>query len=144
MEEATFIRAPAAVPQQPVLKGKIKSAPAVVRTLENHYFSSVAFETANAAASLCIETGAMCEAQKYNEKVTHCLCIAREDETSPDRVLSPCWICQERLRYWGEDVKVGVTAPGGELLFVTLGELQPHHWTAAYDAGELEHFREKD
>ena len=115
---------------------------AVVRTEKDRYFTSVALETANAAASLCIEVGAMCEAHKYNEKVTHCLCIVREDEKSPYRVLSPCGICQERLRYWGEDVEVGVTAPGGELLFVKLGELQPYHWTAAYDPGELEHFTE--
>ena len=115
---------------------------AVVHTRNGHYFSSVAIETANSAASLCIEVGAMCEAHKYNEKVTHCLCIVREDEHSPYTVLSPCGICQERLRYWGEEVQVAVTTADGEPLFVPLGRLQPYHWTLAYAPGELEHFEE--
>ena len=113
---------------------------AVVHTENDYYFSSVAIETANSAASLCIEVGAMCEAHKYNEKVTHCLCIVRENENSDYTVLSPCGICQERLRYWGEDVQVGVTTQKGDLLFVELRELQPYHWTKAYDPEELEHF----
>lgn len=113
---------------------------AVIRTQEDHYFSSVAIETANASAALCIEVGAMCEAHKYHEKVTHCLCVVREDEHSPCKVLSPCGICQERLRYWGEDVQVGVTTRNGEILFVELRELQPYHWTDAYPAEELERF----
>ncbi len=113
---------------------------AVIRTQEDHYFTSVAIETANSSASLCIEVGAMCEAHKYNEKVTHCLCIIRDDENSPYKVLTPCGICQERLRYWGDDVQVGVTTPNSEPLFVELRELQPYHWTTAYDAAELEHF----
>ena len=117
---------------------------AVIRTQKDHYFSSVAIETANSSASLCIEVGAMCEAHKYNEKVTHCLCIIRDDENSSYKVLSPCGICQERLRFWGEDVQVGVTTANGKPLFVELRELQPYHWTMAYDAEELEHFTEED
>ena len=117
---------------------------AVIHTQNDHYFSSVSIETANGAASLCIEVGAMCEAHKYNEKVTHCLCIIREDENSPYKVLSPCGICQERLRFWGEDVQVGVTTSNGETLFVELRKLQPYHWTSAYDPEELEHFSEED
>ncbi len=115
---------------------------AVIHTQKDHYFSSVPIETANSSASLCIEVGAMCEAHKYHEKVTHCLCIVRDDENSPYKVLSPCGICQERLRYWGEEVQVGVTTPNGELLFVELKELQPYHWTKAYRAEELERFTE--
>ena len=113
---------------------------AAIHTKEDHYFSSVAIETANSAASLCIEVGAMCEAHKYNEKVTHCLCIIREDESSPFQVLTPCGICQERLKYWGDDVRVAVTTQENKLLFVELHELQPYHWTNAYDADELEHY----
>lgn len=112
----------------------------VVRTDKGHYFTSVCIETANASAVVCIETGAMLEAHKYNERVTHCLCLVREDERSPFRVLSPCGICQERLRYWGADVQVGVTADGDGPLFVPLERLQPYHWTNAYPAEELEHF----
>ena len=117
---------------------------AVIHTENDHYFSSVPIETANSSATLCIEVGAMCEAHKYNEKVTHCLCIVRDDENSPYKVLSPCGICQERLRYWGEDVQVGVTTQNGELLFVELRELQPYHWTRAYSAEELENFIEEN
>lgn len=113
---------------------------AVIRTEQNSYFTSVPIETANSSAVLCIEVGAMCEAHKYNEKVTHCLCVVRDDENSPFKVLSPCGICQERLRFWGEDVQVGVTTSNGELLFVELRELQPYHWTTAYSREDLERF----
>lgn len=114
----------------------------VVHTAKGNYYTSVSIETANASAGLCIETGAMLEAHKYNEKVTHCMCLVREDENSPYRVLSPCGICQERLRFWGTDVQVAVTADEEKLRFVTLGELQPYHWTKAYPAEELEHWED--
>lgn len=114
----------------------------VVHTDKGHYFTSVSIENANTSAVLCIETGAILEAHKYNEKVTHCLCVVRDDEISPYKILSPCGICQERLRYWGEEVQVGVTTKNNSLLFVTLKELQPYHWTKAYSAELLEHFEE--
>ena len=84
----------------------------------------------------------MLEAHKYNEKVTHCMCLVRDDESSPYRVLSPCGICQERLRYWGEDVQVAVTTEEEKIRFVELRELQPYHWTKAYPPDELEHWEE--
>ena len=114
----------------------------VVHTSENHYYTSVSNDTANSAACLCIETGAMLEAHKYNEKVTHCMCVVRDDENSEFRVLSPCGICQERLRYWGTDVQVAVTTRDNQLKFVELAKLQPFHWTDAYPADELEHWEE--
>lgn len=113
---------------------------AVIRTAKDHYFTSVALETANGSAQLCIEVGAMCEAHKINEKVTHCLCVVRDDEKAPFKVLTPCGICQERLRYWGTEV--GVTAANKELRFVRLDKLQPYSWTDTYPAAELEHFIE--
>lgn len=114
----------------------------VVHTSKGNYYTSVSIETANASAILCIETGAMLEAHKYNEKVTHCLCLVRENENAPFRVLSPCGICQERLRYWGEDVQAAVTTSDGKLTFVELRKLQPYHWTKAYPAEEMEHWEE--
>lgn len=114
----------------------------VVRTSAGNYYTSVSIETANASTVLCIETGAMLEAHKFNEKVTHCLCLVRADEHAPFRVLSPCGICQERLRYWGADVQVAVTAADEALKFVELNKLQPYHWTAAYPAEDLEHWSE--
>ena len=114
----------------------------VVHTSKGNCYTSVSIETANASAILCIETGAMLEAHKYNEKVTHCLCLVRENENAPFRVLSPCGICQERLRYWGEDVQAAVTTSDGKLTFVELRKLQPYHWTKAYPAEEMEHWEE--
>ena len=58
----------------------------VVRTSKGNYYTSVSIDTANASAVVCIELGAMLEAHKYNEKVTHCLCLVRDDENSPYKV----------------------------------------------------------
>ena len=114
----------------------------VVHTAAGHYYTSVAIETGNASVELCIETGAMLEAHKFNERVTHCLCLVRDDENAPFKVLSPCGVCQERLRFWGEDVQAAVTTPDGAPLFVELRRLQPYHWTLAYPASEIEHWEE--
>lgn len=62
---------------------------AVLRTADDTYLTSVAIETADGGASLCIETGAICEAHKLNKRVTHSLCLVREDEHHPFMVLSP-------------------------------------------------------
>lgn len=70
------------------------------------------------------------------------MCLIRDNENSPYRVLSPCGICQERLRYWGEDVQVAVTTKEEKIRFVELRELQPYHWTKAYPVDELEHWEE--
>lgn len=75
-------------------------------------------------------------------RVTHCLCVVRDDEKSPFKVLSPCGVCQERLRFWGTNVKVGVTTNDNTIKFVLLEELQPYHWTNAYSPDQLEHFSE--
>ena len=56
---------------------------AVIHTADDRYLISVAPEVFNASAELCIETGAICEAHKYNAKVTHCLCLVRDSETAP-------------------------------------------------------------
>lgn len=108
----------------------------IVHTERGHYFTSVSIETENASTVLCIETGAMLEAHKFDEKVTHCMCLVRDDEKSDFKILTPCGICQERLRYWGEDVQVAVTTEDNSLLFVELKELQPYHWTRAYSRQE--------
>ena len=114
---------------------------AIIRTKENKYYTSVPIETANNSVSLCIEVGAICEAHKFNEKITHCICVVRDNESSPFKVLSPCGICQERLRFWGTDIKVGISTKGKKQKFVKLKELQRHHWTNAYDKNELESFK---
>jgi cytidine deaminase len=113
---------------------------AIIHTEDDQYLSSVAIETANSSVILCIEVGAMTEAHKYNTKVTYCLCVVRDDENSLFKILSPCGVCQERLRFWGIEVRVGVTTQDNSLKFVSLKELQPYHWTNAFPTEELEHF----
>lgn len=105
---------------------------AVMYTEEGNYLISVYLESPNSSAGLCMETGAMCEAQKYNLKITHTMCVSREDETAPFLILTPCGICQERLRYWGGNVKAAVTNPETKILFKTLDELSGHYWAYAY------------
>jgi len=106
---------------------------AVMHTSDGQYLISAAIETIDSNVGLCIETGALCEAAKYDLKVTHSICVTRKDEHSPYKVLTPCGICQERLRYYGVDVRVGVTTKNGEPRFISLDELQPYHWTNAFD-----------
>jgi len=116
----------------------------IVHTTNGNFYISVALEVFNASVELCIETGAMIEATKFNEKITHCLCVVRDDEKSPFKILTPCGICQERLRYWGPEVRVGVTTDEQELKFVELRELQPYHWTTAYNPEDLESYDSKN
>ena len=111
----------------------------VIRTEDDMYFTSVYLE-AMADVSLCIEAGAMCEAHKHNTRVTHSLCVVRDDENSEYKILTPCGVCQERLRFWGDEVMVGVTTGGKSLKFVSLATLQPYHWTTAVPVEELENY----
>ena len=105
---------------------------AVIHTKNDEFLISVAPEVLNASAELCIETGAICEAHKLNSVVTHCICVVRDDENSEFKILTPCGICQERLRFWGEDISVGVTTDDNSLKFVKLKELMPYYWGKAY------------
>ncbi len=102
---------------------------AAVRTETGKILTSIAPDTKNDALSLCIEVGAFLEAHKLNEKVTHSLCICREDESSEFLVLSPCGVCQERLVHWGGDVKAAISTKENKLVFKTIRELMPHHWS---------------
>lgn len=109
---------------------------AAMRLEDGTILTSVAPEIINDSTNLCIETGAILEAHKLNRAITHSICVVRDDENSDFKVLSPCGICQERLFYWGPTVKVAVTLPGEALTFKTLSEVQPYHWSAAYDFKE--------
>ncbi|WP_044022323.1 cytidine deaminase [Bacillus sp. SG-1] len=105
---------------------------AAMHTEDGRILTSVSPEIINASTELCIETGAILEAHKFNAKVTHSICVVREDENSEFKILTPCGICQERLFYWGENVKAAVTHPSGELEYKLLKEIQPYHWYKAY------------
>ena len=104
---------------------------AVMYTENGQYLISVYLETDNDAAGLCMETGAMCEAQRDNFKITHSLCISRNTEKEKPVILTACGICQERLMYWGRDVKVAVSNPENKIIFKTLEELSPYYWKNA-------------
>lgn len=99
---------------------------------DGQILTSVAPDVLNASTELCMETGAILEAHKLDTAVTHSICIAREDEHTPFKILTPCGTCQERLVYWGSTVKAAVTTKDNVLLFKTLKELQPYHWLSAY------------
>lgn len=101
---------------------------AVMYTAEGEFLISVYFDSPNSSACLCMETGAMCEAQKYDHKITHSLCVSMEKETDELTVLTPCGICQERLRFWGKDVKVAVSNNDNVIIFKTLDEVSMHYW----------------
>jgi len=105
---------------------------AVAHTDDNRYLISVAPESFNASAELCIETGVICEAAKYNCKITHCICVVRDNENSDFKILTPCGICQERLRVYGDNVLVGVTSKDNSIKFAALKELMPYYWYSAY------------
>ena len=112
----------------PNCRGKV----AVAYTSDSRFLTSVAIDTINCNVDLCVETGVICEAAKYNLKITHCICVVRDTPCGNYMVLSPCGICQERLRYYGIDTKVGVTTKDNSLKFVPLSELQLYHWTTAF------------
>ncbi|CDO04736.1 cytidine deaminase [Oceanobacillus picturae] len=105
---------------------------AAMYTESGQILTSVAPDVIVASTELCIETGAILEAHKLNTKVTHTICVVREDENAPFTILTPCGVCQERLFYWGEDVKAAVTNHSNEIQFKTLKEIQPYHWYKAY------------
>jgi len=105
---------------------------AAMRLASGEIVTSVAPDVDLDALSLCMEVGGMLEAHKQDQAITHSLCIYRESEKRPFRILSPCGICQERLRFWGANVLVAVTNPEERLIFRRLIDLHPFHWSAAY------------
>lgn len=111
---------------------------AAMRLEDGTIVTSIAPEVINASTELCMETGSIIEAHKLGKRVTHSICIVRDNEQADFVVLSPCGVCQERLFYWGSDVKAAVTIPGKkELTFKTLAEIQPYHWTNAINKSDL-------
>ncbi|KOP77416.1 cytidine deaminase [Bacillus sp. FJAT-21351] len=105
---------------------------AAMRLESGQILISVAPQAINTSTELCMETGAICEAHKLGQKVTHSICVARDDDNSNFKVLTPCGVCQERLFYWGSDVKAGIYSAENSLIFKTLKEIQPYHWYQAY------------
>lgn len=91
--------------------------------------TSVSLDNFNAAATLCAETGALCQAYTLDRRVTASVCVSQEDG-GVVRVLAPCGICQERLALWGPDVQVAVADDAAACGWTTrtLVELNPFYW----------------
>ena len=100
----------------------------VIRVEDGSIYISVWNETNNSSVDLCAETGAILEAHKYNKKITHSLCVVKEENSNDVHILSPCGVCQERLYYFGGDVKCAISNEKDELIFKPLKELQPYYW----------------
>lgn len=105
---------------------------AAMYTDDGEILTSVAPDVINASTELCIETGAILEAHKLNTKITHSICVVRDDENSSFKILTPCGVCQERLFYWGPMTKAAITTTSGDITFKALAEIQPFHWYKAY------------
>ena len=100
---------------------------AILRIETGEYLISVWPEVNNSSADLCAEVGAICEAHKLNKKVTHSLCVCRQNDNEPYKILTPCGICQERLMFWGKDVKCANSTKDNRLVFKKLEEIQPYY-----------------
>lgn len=105
---------------------------AAMYTEEGCILTSVAPDVINASTELCIETGAILEAHKLKTKITHSICIVRDNVNADFKILTPCGVCQERLFYWGGEVKAAIYTADGSICFKTLEEIQPYHWYKAY------------
>ena len=101
---------------------------AVLRTETGAYLTSVWPESPNSSVDLCAETGAICEAHKLNQKVTHSICVCRQKDGENYEILAPCGVCQERLYFWGKDVKAAISTKDNSIVFKTLAEIQPYYW----------------
>jgi cytidine deaminase len=119
--------------------GDQDDAGAAALRLENgDIVTSVFVASPNDGATLCHETGGICEAHKRNLNVVDTVCVSREKPDLPFIVLSPCGICQERLAYWGPEVRAAVPLPDDPTSWQvkTLAELQPHYWARAFSCWE--------
>jgi cytidine deaminase len=102
---------------------------AVLRLDDGRLLTSVYTGDHNVSSvDLCAETGSICEAHKLNKKVTHSICVFKKANDKKYEILSPCGVCQERLRFWGKNVKVAVSNPKNAVIFKTLDELSPNYW----------------
>lgn len=96
---------------------------AAMRLEDGAIVTGVSIPAAVDGAQLCAETGAICEAHRRHERVTHSLAMKKE-EGIPVLLEGACGICQERLAVWGLDVLLAIE---GEQ-FKTLRDLRPHYW----------------
>ncbi len=107
---------------------------AAMYTEDGSILTGVFFQPAWGGGGLCAETGAICEAEKRNQKVTAAVCVSRLSGAHPIVILTPCGICQERLFHWGDQVEVAVPDPSDPTRWMTktLREIQPYYWVNVF------------
>ncbi|MDP9642931.1 cytidine deaminase [Actinopolyspora lacussalsi] len=117
---------------------RARTAAAAVYLQDGRILTSVCLDNLNAAATLCAETGAICQAYTLGASITASVCVSRWEGGRGFSVLAPCGICQERLALWGPDVQVGVAdleaASGWNVR--TLRELNPFYWGQHFADGD--------
>jgi cytidine deaminase len=103
---------------------------AAMYTREGALLTSTFKYKKNDHATLCYETGAICEAHKLGHTPSAIVCVARGIDSDRVVIFTPCGICQERLYFWGSDIEVGVPDPSDPTRWVArrLDEVQPYHW----------------
>jgi cytidine deaminase len=108
--------------------GEPWSGAAAVRLDNGTILTSTGPDAPNVAASLCHETGAICEAFKLGRTVIATVCVTAAENTGEYWILAPCGICQERLLAYGPNVEVAVPVPGNPTQWHTLRlrDVQPH------------------
>ncbi|HEX3590621.1 MAG TPA: cytidine deaminase [Pseudonocardiaceae bacterium] len=122
--------------------GEPWSGAAALRLDTGAILTSTGPDAPNVAASLCHETGAICEAFKLGRAVTASVCVTASQPTGQFWILAPCGICQERLFAYGPDVEVGVPQGADPTRWQTvrLRDVQPHWYgrifTDSYDPRE--------
>lgn len=104
---------------------------AALRTDGGTILTSTGPDAPNVAASLCHETGALCEAFKLGHAITASVSVTSTDNPGEYWIIAPCGICQERLFAYGPDVEVGIPEPTDPRHWhtVRLRDVQPH-WFA--------------
>ncbi|MFA6554185.1 MAG: cytidine deaminase [Candidatus Paceibacterota bacterium] len=104
---------------------------AAMYTKSGKVLTSIGIEDSpNDSVNLCYETGCILEALKLGEEIVATVCVYRETTNSPILILTPCGICQERLRIWSGGIFAAVPQKGDSSKWEsrTLDELEPYYW----------------
>lgn len=103
---------------------------AAARTKSGRVLTGVWCDARVDSATLCAETGPICQAHAMDDPIAASICIARDFTGVLYRVLPACGVCQERLAFWGLDVLIAIpgTKYGGICDFLPLRELRPYYW----------------
>lgn len=107
---------------------------AAIYTDDGTVLTGVFFEPEWGSGMLCAETGAICEAEKQNKRVTASVCVSRLSGEDPVMILTPCGIFQGRLFHWGPCVEVALPDPTDPTRWIakTLKEVQPYYWVNVF------------